>query len=108
MFSTDRPDPELLKTILEPLLEDFQYWLGQAKVLLAQEEIAFLEVESHSGLLGRVEQALQEVQVAQSLFRATDSQVGVDTDVIMGWHKLVAECWQVASRFRMGDAKRTA
>jgi hypothetical protein len=107
MFPANLPDPELFKTVLEPLLEDFQYWLGETKVLLIKENITFLEAESHSDLLKRVEQALQEVQVAQSLFHATDSQVGVDTAVIMRWHKLVAECWQVASRFRTGDAKHT-
>ena len=106
MFPTNLPDPELLKTLLEPLLEDFHYWLSQAKDLLIKEDIALLEAESNSDLLARVEQALQEIQVAQSLFRATNSQVGVDTAVIMGWHKLVAECWQVASRFRMGNSKR--
>jgi Protein of unknown function (DUF2605) len=107
MFPANLPDPELLKTLLEPLLEDFQYWLSQAKVLLTEEDVAFLVAESDSDLLVRVEQALQEVQVTQSLFHATDSQVGVDTTVIMRWHKLVAECWQVASRFRLGDSKRT-
>jgi Protein of unknown function (DUF2605) len=107
MFSANLPDPELLKTMLEPLLEDFQDWLGQAKVLLREEELAFLEAEAHADLLGRVEQALQEVQVAQSLFRATGCQVGVDTAVIMNWHKLVAECWQVMMKFRLGKANPT-
>jgi Protein of unknown function (DUF2605) len=105
MFPTNLPDPELLKTLLEPLLEDFQYWLSQAKGLLIEEDIAFLEAESNSDLLERVERALDEVQAAQSLFRATDSQVGVDTAVIMRWHQLVAECWQVSSRWRMGNSK---
>jgi Protein of unknown function (DUF2605) len=106
MFPTNLPDPELLKTLLEPLLEDFHYWLSQAKDLLIKEDITLLEAESDSDLLMRVEQALQEIQVARSLFHATNSQVGVDTAVIMGWHKLVAECWQVASRLRMGNSKR--
>jgi Protein of unknown function (DUF2605) len=106
MFPTNLPDdPELLKTLLEPLLEDFQYWLSQAKGLLIEEDIAVLEAESNSDLLERVEQALREVQAAQSLFRATDSQVGVDTAVIMRWHQLVVECWQVSSRLRMGNSK---
>jgi Protein of unknown function (DUF2605) len=106
MFPTNLPDPDLLKTLLEPLLEDFHYWLSQAQDLLMKEDIACLEAECNSDLLVRVEQALREIQVAQSLFRATNSQVGVDTAVIMGWHKLVAECWQVASRFRTGNFKR--
>jgi broad specificity phosphatase PhoE len=105
MFATNLPDPELLKTLLEPLLEDFQYWLTQAEGLLVKKDIAFPEAESDSDLLERVEQALREVQAAQSLFRATDSQVGVDTAVIMRWHKLTTECWQAASRFREGDSR---
>jgi Protein of unknown function (DUF2605) len=107
MFPANLPDPELLKTLLEPLLEDFQYWLSRAQSLLVEEDIAFLDAESHADLLGRVDQALQEVQVAQSLFHATGCRVGVDTAVITNWHKLVAECWQIIIRFRLGDPNPT-
>jgi Protein of unknown function (DUF2605) len=107
MFSTHLPDPELLKTLLEPLLEDFHYWLSQAEVLLGEEEISFLDAESHADLFGQVKQALQEVQAAQSLFQVMGCQVGVDTMVIMGWHNLVAKCWQVMIRFRLGEPNPT-
>jgi Protein of unknown function (DUF2605) len=104
MYPLDLPDPDLLKTLFEPLLEDFQYWLNGAKALLDQERIDFLEVGAQTNLLNRVEQTLQEIQVTQSLFRATDGQAGVDSAVVMNWHRLVTECWQVSTRFRAADS----
>jgi Protein of unknown function (DUF2605) len=104
MLFSNVPDPELLKTLLEPLLDDFQYWLSRAKVLLSTEEVSFLTAESHADLLARVEQTFHEVKAAQSLFQATGCQVGVEGAVIMGWHTLVAECWQVMIRYRLGQA----
>ncbi|HEY9828833.1 MAG TPA: DUF2605 domain-containing protein [Stenomitos sp.] len=103
MISSNVPDPELLKTLLDPLLDDFQYWLSRAQVLLSNEDIQFLSAEARTDLLTRVDQALQEVNATHSLFKATGSQVGVDTTVMMKWHHLVAECWQVMIRFRLGQ-----
>jgi hypothetical protein len=107
MLPFELPDPELLKTLLEPLLEDFQYWLSRAKTLLTEEDILFLSAEAHADLLARVDQALQEVSAAQSLFQAIGCQAGVDAEVVMGWHKLVAECWQVMIQFRLGQVDPT-
>jgi hypothetical protein len=103
MLSSSLPDPELLKTLLEPLLDDFKYWLGRAQTLLLNEQIEFLSAHDRADLLARVQQVLQEVSASQSLFHATNGQVGVDTAMLIGWHKLVAECWQVMIRFRLGE-----
>ncbi len=100
------PDPNLLKVILEPLLEDFQHWLGRAESLLLEEEVAFLSAESHADLLARVTQARQEVGATQSLFIAMGGQVGVDPAVVRIWHELVSECWQVMIRHRLGEASQ--
>jgi Protein of unknown function (DUF2605) len=107
MLSSSLPDPELLKTLLDPLLDDFKYWLGRAQSVLLNEEIEFLSADEHADLLNRVEQVLQEVNVSQSLFHATNCQAGVDTAMLIGWHKLVAECWQVMIRFRLGETQES-
>jgi Protein of unknown function (DUF2605) len=104
MLFSNVPDPELLKTLLEPLLDDFQYWLSRAKALLLTEDVVFLSAEAHADLLARVEQTLQEVNAAHSLFQATGCQVGVEGPMIMNWHALVSECWQVMIRYRLGQA----
>ncbi|MDX2100427.1 MAG: DUF2605 domain-containing protein [Leptolyngbyaceae cyanobacterium bins.59] len=101
MFSSNPSESDLLKTLLHPLLEDFQYWFGRAQTLLETEEISFLGPEKQSDLLSRVKQAQQEVSATQMLLKVTDNQVGVETTVLMPWHQLVTECWQVAIRFRM-------
>lgn len=101
MFNSNLPESELLKTLLQPLLEDFQYWFEKARSLLTTEEIRFLGDEKQADLLARVTQAQQEVAATQMLMRATEGQVGVETSVLMAWHQLVTECWQVAIRFRL-------
>lgn len=99
MINPSLPEPELLKTLLQPLLEDFQYWFGRSRSFL-ENEISFLSNEQQSQLLERVKQAQQEVNTAQMLFKATNGQVGIDMATLMPWHQLVTECWKVAMRFR--------
>lgn len=93
-------EQELLKTILEPLLEDFQYWFSRSRHLLETERITFLSVEEQADLLERVKTNQQEVQTAKMLFQATGKQAGIDTRAFVPWHKLVAECWQVSMKWR--------
>lgn len=101
MMSHSNPtEQELLKTILEPLLEDFQYWFSRARHLLESERITFLSVEEQTDLLERVKRNQQEVQTAKILFEATGKQAGIDTRALVPWHKLVAECWQVSMKWR--------
>lgn len=100
MINPSLPEPELLKTLLQPLLEDFQYWFGRSRSFLENEKLSFLSQEQQYQLLERVKQAQQEVNTAQMLFKATNGQVGIDMATLMPWHQLVTECWKVAMRFR--------
>jgi hypothetical protein len=93
-------EQELLKTVLQPLLDDFQYWFSRSRSLLETEDITFLSEEQQSDLLSRVKTAQQEVVTAQMLFQATNGQVGVETATLLPWHRLVSECWQVGMRWR--------
>lgn len=101
MSGSSTPEPDLLKTLLEPLLEDFQYWFERSQALLESQPISFLSDEQQADLLARVLQAQQEVQTAQLLLKATDGKVGVEAAVMVPWHSLVTECWRVSSRFRL-------
>lgn len=101
MLNSNLPEPDLLKAILEPLLDDFQYWLERSAKLLESEEIPFLSFEEHSDLLARVKQAQQEVTAAQTLFHATDAQIGIETAALLPWHQLLTECWQITMRYRL-------
>lgn len=104
MLSPNLPEPELLKTILEPLLEDFQYWFARSRALLETEKISFLSSEEQADLLARIREAQQEVDTAQILLKATDGKAGVEMDVLIPWHKLLTECWKVSMRNRMEKA----
>ncbi len=100
MFSSNIPDSNILKSVLEPLLDDFQYWFTRSQTLLEGDAIAFLSETQQSDLLARVTEAQQEVVAAKSLLKVTDGQAGVETSVLMTWHHLVTECWQVSLRLR--------
>ena len=90
----------LLKTVLEPLLEDFQYWFERSTSLLESEQLPFFSAEEQTQLLTKIKRAQQEVSTAQMLFRATDGGVGIDSQMLFSWHQLVAECWNVAQKLR--------
>jgi len=94
------PEPALIKAVLAPLLEDFQYWFDRSITLLKSEEITSLGDGEQQNLLERVQQAQQQVSAVQALSSATGNQTGVDMPLMMTWHQLVQECWQVSARFR--------
>ena len=106
MLNSNLPEPELLKTVLQPLLEDFKYWFGRSCSLLETERISFLSIEQQSNLLERVRQAQQEVSTAQMLFQVTGRQVGIHMATLMPWDRLVTECWEVGMRFRSEQSIR--
>ena len=102
MSNSNLPGSELLKTVLEPLLEDFQHWFTPSRNLLEAEPLSFMSDQEQSDLLLRVKQAQDELSTAKMLFTATDKQVGIDMATLMPWHQLVTGCWNVAMRFRQG------
>lgn len=100
-------EKELLKQILEPLLQDFEYWFSRSHSLLQSDKISFLSSEDQTNLLQRIEQAQGEVRAAVMLFNVTNGQAGIDTKVLMGWHQLVSECWAVAQKLRSENEQAT-
>lgn len=106
MLNQNLPESELLKTLLQPLLEDFKYWFGRSRTFLENEKVSFLEPQQQSELLARVKQAEQEVNTAQLMFQATGGQVGIDMATLVPWHQLVTECWKVAMQFRSEQARQ--
>jgi hypothetical protein len=103
MFNSSSPDSDLLKELLAPLFEDFEYWFQRSRLLLENESMPFLGDIEQADLLARVIQAQQEVAIAKMLFQVTKEQAGVEMAVLVPWHHLVTECWQVARRFRLEE-----
>lgn len=93
-------EQELLQTILQPLLVDFDYWFSRSQELLETERMEFLSPVEQSQLLDRVKQAQQEVSIAKLLFQAVDGQAGIEPSQMVAWHKIVTECWHVSMQFR--------
>jgi hypothetical protein len=107
MLNSPPNESELLTTILKLLLEDFQYWFFRTQTLLESERITLLSPEEQDNLLARVDKSKQEVITAQILFKATDQKAGIDTAILVLWHKLVAECWQISMQWRLYKANKT-
>ena len=100
MSSKHPTEKEILRTVLKPLLEDFQYWFERSCSLLESEELSFFSGDEQAELLARIKKAQQEVNTAQMLFDATDGEAGIESRMLVPWHQLVAECWDVARRRR--------
>jgi hypothetical protein len=98
MLNPPISDPELLKTVLDPLLDDFQFWFRRTRELLEKERLGFLEANAQTDLLSRLCKTQQQVTVAQSLLEATEGEAGIEMAVLMPWHQLVLECWQISRR----------
>lgn len=105
--STPPEDADLLKSVLPPLLNDFQHWFDRTVSMLENQTISFLTPAEQSDLLERVHVAQKQVSVSQALSSATESQAGIEMPVVMGWHKLVHECWGIALRLRRENAAKT-
>ena len=104
MSNTASPDPEMLKKLLEPLLDDFIYWFDRAQKLLSSQRLDFLTEDDQQKILERVEHALKEVNVAIALFRVTGHQVGVDMTTMRPWHQLLMECQAIGMRYYRNQA----
>jgi hypothetical protein len=99
MRDSNLPGAEVLKSVLEPLLEDFQYWFARSRDFLETKQLSFMSEQEQSDLLSQIKQAQDELNIAKMLFNATDGQVGLDMATITPWHQLVTKCWNVAMRF---------
>lgn len=106
MLSAPQPEPELLKTVLAPLLEDFLFWFGRTQKALETQKPKFLTQPEYTTFLTRLGEAQQAVRTAQTLLIATEGQAGVEMAVILPWHRLMMECWQIGWRSRQSNADR--
>lgn len=93
-------EKDLLKKILEPLLDEFQFWFSESRSLFESERISFLFVDEQDQLLNKIIQYQEEVKTSLILFQVTNGETIVDPQVVASWHKLVAECWSIARKWR--------
>jgi hypothetical protein len=99
-------ESEIMKGVLEPLFDDFDDWLGRSRSLLESEQMPFLTPDQQADYLVRIREALQSVSTSRSLFNLTNGTVGVEPQLLLGWHQLVMECWQIATRFHQGETPK--
>lgn len=98
------PEQPLVQAILEPLLEDFQFWFTSAQTLLNSDKAAYLAEDDRKALLQELADAQQEVATAKTLMLATEGNAGVEVSVVGRWHQLVNKCWQTSRYIRQQAA----
>ena len=100
-------EKELLKQVLEPLLDDFLYWFERSLKLLETERLPFYTEIEQAELIERVKLTRQEVFTAKALFQATGGEAGIDSKMLLPWHNLVAQCWDTARMWRQFKEQTT-
>jgi hypothetical protein len=103
MFPQESPnqsDQTLVQSILEPLLDDFQYWFGETQALLDSPRADCLDDADRAELAKQLDNAKQEVSTARTLMLATEGNAGVDVAVVGQWHQLVNKCWKTSRYVR--------
>lgn len=106
MSAFEPNEKQLLKKLLEPLLEDFQYWFERTRQLLEKEKLSFLSPQEQIDLLAQVKQAQQEVNTAKMMFQATEGEVGINLSTVMPWHHLLRLCWKISFQWRSQTEKK--
>ncbi|MEM1311613.1 MAG: DUF2605 domain-containing protein [Cyanobacteria bacterium P01_C01_bin.70] len=104
----DKPEKPLVQTILEPLLDDFQYWFSETKRLLNSPKAECLAASDRQALVEELNEAEQSVGTAKTLMLATGGKAGVELSVVTHWHQLVAKCWQTSRYIRQQNANGPA
>ena len=105
MSSKQPTEKELLKQVLEPLLDDFEYWFERSLALLETEKMPFFSENEQAELIEKIKTARAEVSTARMLFQATEGEAGIDSKMLLPWHNLVAQCWDVARAWRQDREK---
>lgn len=91
---------KLLAEILSPLLEDYHYWFGRSRKLLEEQQLSFITPEQQADVLERVRHAQGELQAAESLYRMSEQEVGIDPGLMAKWHRLLMECAELGYKYR--------
>ena len=96
--SADAEAGEILESLLESLLTDFEYWFSRGYELIEQSSDEILSFEERQDLSGRLEEGLQAVKAARALTRAAGQPVAVSMKAMAPWHGLVTEVWGLSAR----------
>lgn len=107
MEPTNPSELPIMQTVLEPLLEDFQYWFGKTQTLLNSAQADCLAASDRQALTQEVAEAQRAVATAKTLLLATDGKAGVDIAVVGQWHRLVGKCWQASRYIRQQNPKNS-
>ncbi len=105
---SNQPELPLMQAVLEPLLEDFQYWFGKTQTLLTSPKADCLAASDRQTFIQEVEEAQRAVVTAKTLLLATDGHAGVDMAVVGQWHQLVHKCWKTSRYIRQQNQENSA
>lgn len=91
---------ELLDSLLNPLLEDFDGSFARGLKLLEICPERVLDHARQAELRGRLEQAQAELRAARALRAATPAPMALEMATIAPWHALLVEVWSLSAALR--------
>jgi len=95
---------ELLDSLLNPLLEDFEASFRRGLTLLPCCPEQVLAAADQAELRRRLQRAQAELQAARALRAATPAPMALDMATIAPWHALVVEVWSLSAALRAAGA----
>lgn len=95
---------ELLDSLLNPLLEDFEASFRRGLTLLPCCPERVLAPADQAELRRRLQRAQAELQAARALRAATPAPMALDMATIAPWHALVVEVWSLSAALRAAGA----
>lgn len=91
---------ELLDSLLNPLLEDFDASFRRGLLLLDHCPQRVLKPAEQAELRQRLERAQAELLAARALRSATPAPMALEMATIAPWHALVVEVWSLSAALR--------
>ena len=95
---------ELMSSLLDSLLDDFDHWFNRGEELLARCPNRVMASEDQQRLAERLLEGRQAIAATRALMSAASQPMAVSMDAMTPWHGLVTEVWGLAAR--LGSVER--
>ena len=89
---------ELMSTLLESLLDDFDGWFVRGEILLSTCPGRVMAEQDRLEMAERLADARKAVAATRSLLMASEQPMAVSMDAMAPWHLLMTEVWSLSAR----------
>ena len=98
---------ELLKSLLDSLLNDFNHWFKRGQELLTACPDSVMTRVEREAMGVRIDEGLKAITATRALVNATPAAMAISMEAMPPWHQLVTEVWVLAARVSEANAKNS-